>query len=92
MKNILTQSITDFSRELDATIDIVTVQVVPLELEPFKKWLSDYYTAIHAALDHLAYLTNLDEESIFVDIFNNNFVAPRDPKIVDNFCSMSMQK
>ncbi|AYL94270.1 hypothetical protein [Mucilaginibacter celer] len=70
MKRILTHSISDFSRELDATIAIVSAKSVPAELGLFQSWLSLYYTEIRAELQRLAFLTDLEEESIYVDIFN----------------------
>jgi len=70
VKKILTQSIKDFARELDATIDIVSAKSVPAELSLFQGWLSVFYTDIRAGLKHLAFLTDLDEEDIYVDIFN----------------------
>ncbi|NNU33708.1 hypothetical protein HK413_05285 [Mucilaginibacter sp. S1162] len=70
MKRILTQSISDFSRELDATIAIVSAKSVPTELGLFQSWLSVYYVEIRAELQRLAFLTDLGEESIYVDIFN----------------------
>jgi len=70
MKQILTQSIKDFTRELDATIDIVSAKSVPTELALFQSWLSVFYTDIRAGLKQLAFLTDLGEEDIYVDIFN----------------------
>lgn len=70
MKQILNQSINDFVRELDATIDIVSAKSVPAELSLFQGWLSVFYNDIRANLKHLAFLTDLDEEDIFTDIFN----------------------
>jgi hypothetical protein len=70
MKKILTQSINDFLRELDATIGIVSAKNVPAELGLFQAWLSVYYTDIRSSLQRLAFLTDLGEETIYVDIFN----------------------
>ncbi len=70
MKKILTDSINDFVRELDATIGIVSAKSVPAELGLFQAWLSSFYTDIRTTLQRLAFLTDLGEESIYVDIFN----------------------
>lgn len=71
MINILRNSHHEFMREVKIAIELVSKKEVVQELAPFKHWLTGYYNDLHSRLELEKYYIELNEPSIFPNIFNN---------------------
>jgi hypothetical protein len=84
MISILRNSHNEFMREVQIAIELVQKKEVVKELIPFKQWILSYYNSLHSRLEKEKYYIELNESTIFSNIFNNLAQLQRGFRVINS--------